>query len=319
MISRNAETKDLLVSASAPSVESSGLGPWVDGVLNGASQVFFQRNMITGGLVLAAFFVADWRMGILAILGASGGMLGGRTVGAGLPDIASGMQSFAGTLVGAAVFAALGGAHWWCYVLAIVGGVATGPLTWAVSKLFATPGLKKYNLPYTTSPFVIVAGIIALSALPRAVQAPPSDPPTDGVPAFFTSLLTNVSQVVLVGNVWVGAMILAGLFVTNWRMGAAALLGSAVGSLTVIGLGQSADVASGTTNYSGVLTALALCVVYLKSSIRSWLYSIPWIVVTAVATVILRNLELPAYTWPYILTTWVALVVAYYIPGLKRT
>ena len=306
------------MSASAPCVESSGAGPWVDGILNGPSQVFFQRNITTGGLVFAAFFIADWRMGILAIIGAVGGMLGGRITGSTSENIASGMQSFCGTLVGAAGFAALGGGAWWGYVLAGVGGVATGPVTWAVAGLFATTRLEKYDLPYTTSPFVIVAGIIALSTVPLAVEPPPSDGAADGVPAFFVSLLTNVSQVVLVGSKWAGAVILLGLFLAHWKVGAAALLGSAVGSVTAIVLGESADVASGVTNYSGVLTAIALAVTFLESSMKSWLYSIPWIVVTAVVTMMMRNLELPAYTWPYILTTWVALVVAHYIHGLKR-
>ncbi len=293
---------------------------WGLGFFHGPSQIYFQQNVITGILVLAAFVIADWRMGVLAAIGAVGGMLGGRAVGFPPSSVASGMQSFCGTLVGAAVFAALGGDAWWSYVLAFVGALVTGPVTWLVNALFTKTPLKVYNLPYTTAPFVIVATIIALSTLSLAVDSPASDLPDEPVPAFFLSLLTNVSQVVLVDNPISGALILVGLFIASWKVGLAAIMGSLVGSLTAIAMGESwNEIANGLANYSGVLTAIALAVTFLKSSTASWLYSLPWIVVTAVVTLVMHRAGLETYTWPYILTTWVALIVAHYISGLKRT
>ncbi len=230
------------------------------------------------------------------------------------------MQSFCGTLVGVAVFAALGGEAWWSYVLAFVGGIATGLVTWFVNALLTQTALKKYELPYTTAPFVIVAAVIAYSTLRLAVDSPSTVLTTDPVPAFLASLLTNVSQVVLVDSLWAGALILIGLFVANWKVGLAALLGSFVGSATAVVMGEPwTEIANGLANYSGVLTAIALAVTFLRSSVASWLFSLPWIVVTAVVTLVMHRLGLETYTWPYILTTWVALVVAYYAGGLKRS
>jgi urea transporter len=294
--------------------------PWGNGLLHGPSQIYFQQNVVAGLLVFAAFFVADWRMGILAVLGGVGGMLGGRAVRYSLQNVSTGMQSFCGTLVGAAVFAALGGSEWWCYVLAFAGGVATGPVTWLVDALFTRTWLNMFQLPYTTAPFVIVATIIALSTSRLATEAAPSDLPTEPVPAFFTSLLTNVSQVVLVDDVVSGALILLGLFVASWKVGLAAVLGSVLGSATAVALGESwSEIANGLANYSGVLTAIALTVTFLHSSVASWLYSLPWIVVTAIVTLLMHRAGWETYTWPYILTTWVALVVAHYVSGLRRT
>lgn len=291
---------------------------WGLGVLHGPSQIYFQQNGITGVLILAAFFVADWRMGVLAVLGAIGGMLGGRAMSFSLQNVSTGMQSFCGTLVGAAVFAALGGSEWWSYVLALVGGLATGPVTWLINALFTKTPLKKFDLPYTTAPFVIVATIIALSTLRLAVTTPPSDLPTDPVPAFFVSLLTNVSQVVMVDNVISGALILLGLFIASWKVGLAAALGSVVGSMTAVVMGEPwSEIANGLANYSGVLTAIALSVTFLKNSAASWLYALPWIVITALVTLLMHRAGLETYTWPYILTTWSALIIAYFISGLK--
>jgi urea transporter len=289
------------------------------GLVRGPSQVYFQRNLVTGLLVLAAFFVADWRMGILAIVGAIGGMLGGRAVGATASEVATGMQSFCGTLVGAAVFAALGGTAWWSYVLAFAGGIATGPVTWLVDALFTRSPLKKYHLPYTTAPFVIVATIIVLSTAGLAVPSSTTDLPDEPAAAFFISLLTNVSQVVLIDSPVAGALILLGLFVANWKVGTAAVLGSALGSATAIAMGEPwSEIANGLANYSGVLTAIALAVTFLNSSVASWLYSLPWIIVTALVTLLMHRAGFETYTWPYILTTWVALIVARYVGRLTR-
>ena len=298
----------------------TGWRSWALGLVHGPSQIYFQQNIITGILILAAFFVADWRMGILALIGAVGGMIGGRLVGFPPSSVAAGMQSFCGTLVGAAVFAALGGSAWWCYVLAFVGGVVTGPVTWLVTALFTKTALTRYDLPYTTAPFVLVATIIALSTLALAVDSPASDLPDEPVPAFFISIPTNVSQVVLVDNLISGALILIGLFIASWKVGLAALLGSILGSLTAIVMGEPwSEIANGLANYSGVLTAIALAVTFLRSSVGSWLYALPWIVITAIVTLLMHRLGVETYTWPYILTTWVALIVAFYASGLKRS
>ena len=293
---------------------------WGLGLLRGPSQIYFQQNIICGVLVIAAFFVADWRMGTLAVLGAIGGMVGGRAMRFSLQNVATGMQSFCGTLVGAAVFAALGGAQWWSYVLAFAGGVATGPVTWLVTAVFATKPVARFALPYTTAPFVIVATIIALSTLQLAQPAAASDLPTEPMPAFLISVLTNVSQVVLVDNVFSGALILLGLFVAGWKVGVAAALGSVTGSATAVLMGESwSEIANGLANYSGVLTAIAVAVTFLRSSVGSWLYALPWIVMTAVVTLLMHRAGVETYTWPYILTTWAALIVAYFLSGLKRT
>jgi urea transporter len=292
---------------------------WAFGLVRGSSQIYFQQNLVSGLLVLAAFFVADWRMGLLTVLGAVGGMLGGRAVGYRRGDISAGMQSFCGTLVGAAVFAALGGAAWWSYVLAFAGGLATGPVTRLVDALFSRTPLKRYRLPYTTAPFVIVATVISLTTTALAVPAAASDLPDEPVPAFLLSILTNVSQVVLIDNPICGALILGALFVASWRVGLAAVMGSVVGSLVAVAMGEPwSEIANGLANYSGVLTAIALSVTFLKSSTASWLYALPWIAVTALVTLVMHRAGIVTYTWPYILTTWVALIVASYIRGLPR-
>ncbi|WP_106815675.1 urea transporter [Microbacterium timonense] len=301
---------------SAVTATRTGWRTWTFGLVRGSSQIYFQQNLVSGLLVLVAFVVADWRITVLALLGAIGGMLGGRAVGYTGGDIVTGMQSFCGTLVGAAVFAALGGDAWWSYVLAFAGGLATGPVTRLVDALFTRTALTRYRLPYTTAPFVIVATVITLATASLAAPAAASRLPDDPLPAFLLSILTNVSQVVLIDNPVSGAVILLALFVASWRVGLAAVMGSVVGSIVAVAMAEPwSEIANGLANYSGVLTAVALAVTFLKSSPASWLYALPWVAVTAVVTLLMHRAGIITYTWPYILTTWVALVVAFYVRG----
>lgn len=79
------------------------------------------------------------------------------------------------------------------------------------------------------------------------------------------------------------------------------------------------ETANGLAGYSGVLTAIALSVTFLKSSPLSWILAIIATIVTAFVTLFMHQLDVATYTWPYILTTWVFLIIAHYIPAAERT
>lgn len=286
---------------------------------HGLAQIFFQSSTWTGLLLLAAFVVADWRMALLVVVGTVAGTVAGALLGAGADDVRLGMQGFCGALVGAAAYAALGaqGAAW---LVAAVGGLACAPVTWLFVRLFASRPLARFGLPATTAPFCTVAGVAYALTADRHVHAATLHV-TDGTGGTLArSVLTNVSEVVLVNSVWSGALILLGLLLASWRVGLAALMGSAVGSLAALALGESSSsIAEGLDGYSGVLTAVALSVVFLRSTPASWLYGAVGAALTAVVTVVMNHLTSgPAYTWPYILTTWVLLVVATGVPALRR-
>ena len=304
-------------AAATPSPSISAAG-WLKGWCQGLSQIFFQSNIYTALLILAAFAVADWRMALLVLIGCAGNTVGGRLFRADSASVSSGLEGFCGALVGAATFATIGG-QWAAYPIALIGGVLCAPVTWLVVALFTKTPLKVFQLPSTTAPFCIVATVILLSTEALHVSAAPSATIDSEGLAFVRSLLTNVSEVVLINNEWSGALILLGLFVASWKVGLAGLLGSVVGSLCALAMGEAlTETANGLAGYSGVLTAIALAVTFLRSNSLSWVLAVVGTVVTAGVTVLMHRLDAPTYTWPYILTTWVFLVIAYYIPAAKR-
>ncbi|MFQ4148912.1 urea transporter [Arthrobacter sp. LAPM80] len=306
-------------AATARRRQATAMGPgaWLVGVVHGMSQVFFQTNILTGLLILAAFVSQDWRMAALVVLGASASSVAGQLLSTSGTDIRSGAQGFCGALIGASTYAALGG-QWAGYPLAVVGGLLCAPVTWAVVWFFNTKALKRFALPSTTAPFCIVATLIFFATTGLHVQAPLTVVETN-TEAFLESLLTNISQVVLVDDVWGGALILLGLFIAHWKVGLAALLGSVAGSVAALVLNDSLqETANGLSGYSGVLTAIAFATVFMKGRWEPWVFAIIGSAVTAVVTLIMHTLPGPTYTWPYILTTWAGLVLIQLAPRLYR-
>jgi urea transporter len=292
---------------------------WLTAVGQGMSQIFFQSNIITGVLILAAFVVSDWRMAVLVLLGSATGAVVGRLRGVAQKDVIAGMEGFCGALVGAATFSIVGG-QWEAYPIAVAGAALCGPVIWAVQALFTRTALKEYGLPSTTAPFCIVATLILVCTGPLHVKAAAETTTDSTTLAFFRSLLSNVSQVVLVDNPWSGALILIGLFVASWKVGLAGLVGSAIGSLAALAMDETlTETANGLAGYSGVLTAIALAVVMIKSSPTSWALAVIGTIITAVVTLLMHRADVPTYTWPYILTTWVFLVIAHHLPSAERT
>ena len=167
------------MSAVTPA-QSVGIPDWVRAGGHGLSQIFFQANLLTALLILAAFVVADWRMAVLVVLGCAASTLAGRMLGATASDVVAGLQGFCGALVGAATFSAIGG-QWAAYPIAIVGGALCAPVAWLVVALFTKTPLKVFALPSTTAPFCIVATGVLLSTQALHVSSAASET-IDSVP-----------------------------------------------------------------------------------------------------------------------------------------
>ncbi|WP_255767703.1 urea transporter [Pseudarthrobacter sulfonivorans] len=291
---------------------------WFAATTRGLSQIFFQANVWTGLAVLAGFAIANWRMALLAVIGLLCSTLSGVLLRRRLGELGDGLHGYCGALVGAAQFSALG-FTWPAAAFAVAGGLACGPVTVALAWLFYHPSSRKYSLPVTTAPFCIVAGVLF------AVHAPLHGPHTDlgEVPENILAnvgqaILNNISEVVLVDSSIAGAVILVGLFIAHWKVGAAALLGSGMEALMDLATGSDVQaVAHGLLGYSGVLTAIALAVVFVRGTWQPWIAAVVGVVVSSVLAWLMGLTALPVYTWPFILATWLMLVVLHHLPGFS--
>jgi urea transporter len=306
-------------NAAAARSAAAGLGTVGTILGRGISQIFFQPNGWCGLLILAAFATADWRMAVLVLVGAASSTVAALLLRLRLDEITIGFHGFCGALVGAASFAALG-AGWAGTIATAAGGLACTPVAVGMAHLLSRPGLKQFNLPVMTAPFCIVAGLIFWLTTPLRPAAPLPEPvDADVVQDFGRSLLSNVSQVVLVDSAVAGGLILSGLFIAHWKVGVAALVGSALESLIAVATGQEMEsLYHGLLGYSGVLTAIALAVVFLRGTWQPWAAAVFGVVLSTPLAYLLHAIAIPVYTWPFILATWMVLVAVKSVPGFRR-
>ncbi len=275
-------------------------------LLRSQARIFFQPSWLTGLLLLAAFAVASPLLAGFALLGAA---------------VQSATAWFIPALDRADV---VEGKHGFCGALsAVAAGTALGPtpaaLVWAVAGSVACAGVvllmdrgrtAELGLPAMTAPFCAVSSAALLAT--ASMQSPPpafAYHPTGTLLDPVTAVLLSVAQVVLLDNVWSGALILAGLFAARWAVGLWALVGAAVASAVAWAVGADADgLLNGLDGYSGVLVALSLGLVFVRSRYRVPI-TLAGVALTVPVRLLLAGAGVPVYTWPFVLVTWAALVL----------
>lgn len=284
------------------------------------AQIFFSSNPLTGLLFFVAFALYDLDMALMVILGALAAIFSSKVADGERNSIALGMHGFCGALVGAAAFASLGSGEV-SALISVIGGIATIPVAKAIGLLFNLPGLRHFNLPCLTAPFCTVSGVMLIATTkPHQGQAPIGPVNEQFIGYFLHAVLSGISEVVLVDSALAGGIILAGLFIAQWKMGLAALLGAAFESIASILLRETGTPSYlGLTGCSGVLVAIALGTVFIAGKWIPWLVTLGALFLLLPVSSLVELLGIPAYTWPFVLTTWLSLVIVSFVPGVSRT
>jgi len=289
--------------------------------LKGTSQVFFMENSLTGILFFAAMAYASYVSGVWATtIGAAVGVvvatLTARLLECDDKSVASGLFGFNGILVGAALPTFIAASpQLWVYV--VVGAAASTVITAAFSSTLTA----KWSIPGSTGPFVLtgwlmVAGAYSFGGLHVTGDAPKLatdyvqglasiPPPIELVQIFFR----NIGQVYLLGDEISGAIILLGVFIASVPAGIAAAAGSLIAMVVAIGMGADpAVVSQGLYGFSPVLTAMAVGVVFLKTSPKVAVYAllatVTTVFVQGALDVIVAPAGIPSFTAPYVLTMY---------------
>ncbi|WP_345059317.1 urea transporter [Streptomyces rameus] len=296
-------------------------------LLRGPAQVMFLADARTGAVFCAALATADWRYGVYALGGATLGSGTARLLHVPRQRVEQGLEGFNSCLLALCFAVFLGVDRLSTALLAVVGCAVAAIATAAVVRL-----LRVWHLPPLTLPYCLLASAVtvaapgfrrlwphgdSLAALPRAASGPTAPRPGDLWRAFFR----NVSQVFFLDEWYVGALLLAGLFLASGVAGLVACAGSATGVLTAWALGApTARIADGTMGYNAVLVALALCGVFLAAAPATLLYALLGAVTATAVTPAVAHLLAPsgghAFTWPFVLTTLGFLTAARSFPRL---
>lgn len=126
---------------------------------------------------------------------------------------------------------------------------------------------------------------------------------------FISEVLKGVGQIMLQDNLWTGLLFLVGIFYDDYKMGIAAILAAAVGTLTarVLKYDQQ-EIAMGLYGFSATLVGVALTFMFHADPLV-------WgaIIVGAALATILQHLAIkngiPVFTLPFIVVTWVLVFV----------
>lgn len=274
----------------------------------GVGQIFLQESWAAGALILLGIAVYSVPMAIATALGTLVATVSARLVGV---STAHGLQGYCGALVGAAAWTTFG-AFWPASLATVLGAAACPAVTAALAWLFALAPRAGGPLPVLTAPFCVVSGLVAVLAaavMPSGV-APAVLPDGDPLTLVGIAVLTGISQVVLVESWLSGLLILAGLFVAGWRVGVAGLLGSVLGTLTALVTGAAPGaLAAGLAGYNPCLVVIAVACVFLKPGALAWVLGCVGAVASVALQALLAMTPIPAYTWPFIVATWLVLLI----------
>ncbi|MEV7599265.1 urea transporter [Kitasatospora sp. NPDC089797] len=298
-------------------------------VLRGIAQVDFMPSAVCGLFFVAALFAAGWQYGLYGLLGSAVATAVGYGLGLRRDTVEAGLAGYNGCLValGCAVF--LGPGHPATVVVAVLGAAVAVVVGAGLGALLAGRGL-----PALTAPFCLVATAVTVAAPgfrrlwpagagPAALPGPAVGGTALSWEQLWHGFFANIGQIFFLPQWYVGLLFLAGLFAASRLAGAVACAGSAVGLLTAWAFGAPAEaVGQGLLGYSGVLTALALCGVFVAPSGWSAAYAALGAAAATVLTPALGAIAAPfgghAFTWPFVLTAMLFLAAVPAIPRLRR-
>ncbi|WP_031081884.1 urea transporter, partial [Streptomyces sp. NRRL WC-3549] len=280
--------------------------------VRGVGQVDLQPVLWTGVLILAALWSAGWKIGLFATLGTVVSTATAYALKVDRSNVALGLQGFSGCLTGIALVTYLD-AHPSTFVLAVVGAVMCTVLTAALAT-FLTP----YGLTGLTAPFCLISGVMVLGA-PSFFRVwhggpKPAADPTYGDTGFtwgdiWHAFFTNVSQIFLVDEWYVGLIMLIGLACAGVRVFLFAAGGSVVGIVAAWALGApTAQIANGIYGFNAVLVGIAVGAVFLTATVWNGVYALVAAAastgLTASLTSLFTTFHGHTFTWPFLLTTW---------------
>ncbi|WP_329172518.1 urea transporter [Streptomyces sp. NBC_01477] len=295
--------------------------------VRGVGQVDLQPCLWTGMLILAGLWAAGWEIGLFATLGTLVSTAAAHLVAVDRSNIALGLQGYCGCLTGVALVTSLGG-HPATYALAVIGAVMCTMLLAALTTLLAP-----YGLTALTAPFCLVSGIMVIGApsfgriwhgAPRAVSSTTTGDRALSWHDLWHAFFTNISQVFLVDEWYVGLIMLVGLAFAGARVVLYAAAGSVVGIFAAWALGAPASlISNGIYGYNAVLVAIAMGAVFLTATVWNGVYALIGAAattgLTAALTSIFKTFGGHTFTWPFILTTWAFMAAVPALPRFRRS
>jgi urea transporter len=212
-------------------------------------------------------------------------------------EINNGLYGFSATLVGVALicFFKPGIIIW----VAIVIGSALATI---LQHLFI---VKK--IPAFTFPFILVTWLLLyiFHYFPALTQPQPTSTGTytNNYPALFSR---GFGQVIFQDNIWAGILFIIGIFINRPIAAIYAIVGIALSSTIACQLKEPVnDIYLGLLSYNAVLCAIT----FAGNKAEDFLLGLISVILSVLIMIQMRYMNLPALTFPFVLATWLAIII----------
>ena len=280
-------------------------------VFRGVGQVFFQENALTGALFVLGIALSSPLMALGAVVGSAIGLITARLLKFDESEVLAGIYGFNSTLVGIATlfFFKLGAVS---LILLIVGCIAAAIVTRLMRRYLPFP---TYTLPFIVTTWALYFLGMALG-VPRVESGGP--PITAN---FIEATAHGIGQVMFQASIWTGLLFLVGIAINDWEHAIWVVLASLLGMLVgmyvataatapdeerLVDRGLLENVGLGLYGYNATLAAVAL---FLWR--RSLIPPLLGILISVPITEYFPMLGLPTLTAPFVLATWLVLVLGW--------
>ncbi len=221
-------------------------------ILRGVGQIMFQRNALSGALMLIGLAIGSWWLMLLTLAGSIAGTLFAKILGCSEKGISDGLFGYNSALSGLAVGVFFSPS---VYSVALFLGVTI------ISIYFTVILGKLKRLPVLTAPFVIATWLMLLAGkIIFPEQFLPSVEIEMQVEAnWVRAFCLNIGQVMFEGNaILTGVFFILGILVNSRVNAFYAVFGSVLPLLLGFVLTDLSAFNSGLVGYNAILSAIAL-------------------------------------------------------------
>lgn len=269
----------------------------------GTGQIMLQENAWTGLFFLAGIFCGSAVMGVTALFSAIVGTYTAKVLKYDEGEINSGLYGFSAVLVGVALTCMFQpGVTVWLGIL------AGSSLATVIQHFFIVR-----KIPAFTFPFILVTWVLLFlfSFFPfLGVQSANAGDVFRGNTS--SAMLLGYGQVIFQNSAWAGFLFFIGVLINKPLATAYGLGGAILGGIIAYGLGEPVeDIYLGLLGYNAVLCAIT----FAGKEFQDVLLAFLSIVLSVMIVVLMRRLNLPALTFPFVLATWITLILKKVIYG----
>lgn len=264
--------------------------------LKGIGQIMLQDNAFTGLFFLCGIFYGSFIMGVATILAVISGTYTAKLLKYDEDEINSGLYGFSAALVGVAMIV------FFQPTIIILFAIMTGSFLAANIQHFFI--IKK--IPAFTFPFILVTWLFLLIAHCFPFLTQPSIIGDAVVNSKFSALPLAFGQVIFQGNIWSGALFFIGILVNRPISAIYALVAAALCGFIAYSFHESInDIYLGLLGYNGVLCAIT----FAGKKLRDFIMALLATVLSVLIMILMRNMNLTALTFPFVLSSWLIIII----------